>query len=38
VEDQRAAAGTEPVREDKKREESFEDLAVSRIAVDIMWP
>ncbi|CAD6232044.1 unnamed protein product [Miscanthus lutarioriparius] len=42
VEDQHAAAaGTELVRaeEDKKRKEDpFEDLAVSRIAVDIMWP
>ena len=33
---QRAAAGTEGAREEK--EESFEDLAVSRIAVDAMWP
>ena len=32
---QRAAAGTEGAREE---EESFEDLAVSRIAVDAMWP
>ena len=32
---QRAAAGTEGARE---KEESFEDLAVSRIAVDAMWP
>ncbi|EES00537.1 hypothetical protein BDA96_03G129000 [Sorghum bicolor] len=43
VDDQHAAAaGTERARrmpEDKKRkEESFEDLAMPRIAVDIMWP
>uniref|UniRef100_A0A0A9FTK2 Uncharacterized protein n=1 Tax=Arundo donax TaxID=35708 RepID=A0A0A9FTK2_ARUDO len=34
-----AAAGTG--REEKRRrkeEDSFEDLAVSRIAVDVMWP
>lgn len=42
VEDQHAAAAgtTERVRDGRKRkEESFEDLAVSRIAVDgVMWP
>ncbi|PAN31444.1 hypothetical protein GQ55_5G422500 [Panicum hallii var. hallii] len=34
-------AGTEGAREEKqqgRKEESFEDLAVSRIAVDVMWP
>ncbi|CAL4950567.1 unnamed protein product [Urochloa decumbens] len=37
VEGQRAAAGTEEEKKQRK-EESFEDLAVSRIAVDVMWP
>ncbi|RLN21932.1 uncharacterized protein C2845_PM07G05910 [Panicum miliaceum] len=34
-------AATEEVREEEKqgrKEESFEDLAVSRMAVDVMWP
>ncbi|CAO2180344.1 unnamed protein product [Urochloa humidicola] len=35
VEGQRAAAGTEQKKQGK--EESFEDLAASRIAVDVMW-
>ncbi|XP_062208382.1 uncharacterized protein LOC133909851 [Phragmites australis] len=34
--DHAAAAGTG--REEKRKEESFEDLLVSRIAVDVMWP
>ncbi|KAG8052448.1 hypothetical protein GUJ93_ZPchr0001g30174 [Zizania palustris] len=34
-----AEARSSDVDEDKKRKESFEDLAaVSRIAVDVMWP
>lgn len=33
-----AAAGTEREEKRRKQEESFEDLAVSRIAVDVMWP
>ncbi|KAJ1283228.1 hypothetical protein BS78_03G112300 [Paspalum vaginatum] len=37
VEDRRAAASK--AREEKKAsDDSFEDLAVSRIAVDVMWP
>ncbi|CAO2185020.1 unnamed protein product [Urochloa humidicola] len=39
---QRAAAGTEQAREGdntkQRKEESFEDLAESMIAVDVMWP
>ncbi|RCV24020.1 hypothetical protein SEVIR_5G050700v4 [Setaria viridis] len=37
---ERPAAGAERAREEEKqrKEESFEDLAVSRIAVDVMWP
>lgn len=38
--DQTAAAGAEQATEGKKqsKEESFEDLEVSRVAVDVMWP
>jgi hypothetical protein len=36
---QRPAAGTEEEEEKQSAKvESFEDLAVSRIAVDVMWP
>jgi hypothetical protein len=37
---ERPCAGPDRAREEKraKEEESFEDLAVSRIAVDVMWP
>ncbi|KAG0537216.1 hypothetical protein BDA96_03G129400 [Sorghum bicolor] len=34
-----AAAGTERARvREEDKEESFEDLAASRFAVDVMWP
>lgn len=41
AEGQRAAAGTERAREEgkqRKDDDSFEDLTLPRVAVDIMWP
>jgi hypothetical protein len=38
AEGQRAAAGTERAREEGKDDDSFEDLTLPRVAVDIMWP
>jgi hypothetical protein len=32
------AAGTERAREEGKDDDSFEDLTLPRVAVDIMWP
>ncbi|GJN37899.1 hypothetical protein PR202_gb26898 [Eleusine coracana subsp. coracana] len=34
----RACTGREEDEKQQAKEESFEDLAVSRIAVDVMWP